>query len=72
LILGSPDIFVNIEPGTLILGSPNIFVNIEPETLILGSPDIFVDQDSTINLTCIVSNTEKHPHKVRYRDITGI
>ncbi|XP_023335176.1 kin of IRRE-like protein 3, partial [Eurytemora carolleeae] len=36
----------------------------EPETVILGSPDIFVDQDSTINLTCIVSNTEKHPHKV--------
>ena len=37
---------------------------IEPSTYVIGGPDMFVDIGSMVNLSCVVSYTEKPPDKV--------
>lgn len=44
-----------------------IFLNVkESETVILGAPEVYVQVGSTINLTCVVSNTARPPLKVEW------
>ena len=40
-----------------------IFI-LEPSTYVIGGPDMFVDIGSMVNLSCVVSYTEKPPDKV--------
>ena len=41
------------------------FISIlEPSTYVIGGPDMFVDIGSMVNLSCVVSYTEKPPDKV--------
>ena len=43
----------------------NIYIYIsEPSTYVIGGPDMFVDVGSMVNLSCVVSFTEKPPDKV--------
>jgi len=42
-----------------------IFLTVhEPSTYVIGGPDMFVDIGSMVNLSCVVSYTEKPPDKV--------
>ena len=44
-----------------------IFFNfqiLEPSTYVIGGPDMFVDVGSMVNLSCVVSFTEKPPESV--------
>ena len=36
----------------------------EPSTYVIGGPDMFVDVGSMVNLSCVVSYTEKPPDEV--------
>ena len=37
---------------------------LEPSTYVIGGPDMFVDVGSMVNLSCVVSFTEKPPESV--------
>ena len=40
------------------------FQILEPSTYVIGGPDMFVDVGSMVNLSCVVSFTEKPPESV--------
>ena len=43
-----------------------IFLILEPKTQVVGEPDIFVDIGSMLNLSCVVSFTERPPIHVQW------
>ena len=43
-----------------------MFLFAEPETHIIGEPDMYVDIGSMLNLSCVVSFTERPPIKVSW------
>ena len=43
-----------------------IFLILEPKTQVVGEPDIFVDIGSMLNLSCVVSYTERPPIHVQW------
>ena len=42
------------------------FLVSEPQTHIIGEPDMYVDIGSMLNLSCVVSYTERPPVKVSW------
>lgn len=44
----------------------NFNVSTEPNTTIIGGPDIYINTGSTVNLTCIISQSPEPPQSIEW------